>query len=66
MNILSGWKTVIFGLALSLTAIFSSADLQAFVGLHFEWFGAAAGAIVIVLRAITTSPIFAKPNDGSD
>ena len=66
MNIFSGWKTVIFGLALGLTAVFSSAELQEFVSQHFEWFGGAAGAIVIILRAITTSPIFAKPDAEPD
>ena len=55
---MKGFKTVVFGLLLALTAVFSDATVQAFVNEHFQAVGAAIGTIVIVLRAITNSDIF--------
>jgi len=42
-------------------SIFSNADMQAFVAQHLPLVGSAVGAIVVVLRALTTSGVF-KPD----
>ncbi len=55
---MAGWKTVVFGVLLVLVSVFSSTEVQAYVGEHLSWFGGAAGVIVVILRAITSSPIF--------
>lgn len=57
---LSGYKTVIFGILLAALSILSNADMQAFVGEHLPWVGGIVGALVVGLRALTTSSIF-KP-----
>lgn len=58
---MKGFKTVAFGVALALTAVFSSPEMQAFVAAHLPAVGGSIGLIVIILRAITASPIFSKP-----
>ena len=56
-----GWKTVAFGAALALISVLSSPEVQAFVGQHLPWVGGITGTLVVVLRAITNSPIFKPP-----
>jgi hypothetical protein len=57
---MKGWKTVVFGILTILLSIFSSPDVQAFVAEHLPAVGSAFGAIVIVLRALTSSSVFSK------
>lgn len=58
---LSGYKTVVYGIALMLISILSNPAMAEFVAEHLPWVGGSAGAIVIILRAITTSTVFKKP-----
>ncbi len=53
-----GWKTVAFGVLLALISVFSSAEMQSFVAEYLPWIGGILGALVVFLRAITSSPIF--------
>lgn len=57
---MKGFKTVIFGLALALIAVFSNAEMQAFIAENIPAVGGSIGTIVIILRALTTSTIFKK------
>lgn len=53
-----GFKTVVFGAAIGLIALFSSPEVQAFIAQHIPAIGGTVGGLVIVLRAITSSAIF--------
>lgn len=55
---MKGYKTVIFGVLLAVTSVLSNADMQAFIAAHVPAIGGSIGAIVIGLRAISTSSIF--------
>lgn len=55
---MKGWKTVVFGAALALTSILSNPEMQVFVSENLPWLGGIAGAIVVGLRALTSSSIF--------
>ena len=57
---MNGFKTVIFGAALALIAVFSSVEMQAFIAAHIPSIGGIIGTAVVVLRAVTNSGIF-KP-----
>lgn len=57
---MKGWKTVLFGILLALLSVLSNADMQAFVAEHLPSVGAATGAIVVILRALTSSSIFSS------
>ncbi len=58
---LQGWKTVIFGIAVALTAVFSNLEVQTFVAAYLPWVGGFLGAAVVGLRALTNSSIFKPP-----
>lgn len=55
---LKGWKTVAFGVLLALTTLFSSPEMQVFIGENIPWLGPVTATIVVVLRAVSTSAIF--------
>lgn len=55
-----GFKTVLYGMVLALISIFSSDEMRAFIAENLPWFGTAAGGIVVILRALTSTPIFKK------
>ncbi len=54
----SGYKTVIFGGLVALTAVFSSPEMQTYFAENLPWVGGLVGTAVVVLRAITSSSIF--------
>ena len=54
----SGWKTVVYGAAIALTAVFSSPDVQVFISNNIPAIGGVVGLGVVILRTITSSPIF--------
>ena len=60
MNKVKGYKTIAFGLLTAALAVFSSPDMQAFFAEHMDFIGAGVGTIIIVLRALTDSPMFKK------
>ena len=60
MNGIKGWKTVAFGVLLAVLAIFSSPDMQAWAAQYIPELGVGAGTIIIILRALTSSPIFKR------
>ncbi len=55
---LSGWKTVTFGLILALLSVFSNAEMTAWFAENLPAVGGSVGVIVVLLRAITNSDIF--------
>ncbi len=57
---MKGWKTVAFGVIVAAITMLSGQEFQAFLGDHIPWLGALTGTIIVVLRALTTSPIFKK------
>lgn len=57
---LRGYKTVIFAALLGVITMFSNADMQAFISMNVQWLGPLIGVLVMVLRALTVSPIFKK------
>lgn len=57
---LAGWKMVIYGVAVALLSVFSSVEMQAYVAANLPWFGGISGLLIVILRAITSSPIFKK------
>lgn len=58
---MKGFKTVAYGLLLALGSILASPEVSEHVGSHLGWYGSLAGTLVVVLRALTSSPIFKKP-----
>jgi hypothetical protein len=58
---MKGWRTIAFAVVISLIGIFSNDEVQIFVAANLPWLSPLVGAIVVGLRAITTSPIF-KPD----
>ncbi len=57
---MKGWKTVALGVLIADLSVFSSADMQAWFGANLPVVGGAVGTIIVILRALTTSPIFRK------
>lgn len=57
---MKGIKTFIFGALLILIAIFTNDAMKDFISQHIPAVGTSVGIIVIILRAITNSPIFKK------
>ena len=57
---MKGFKTVAFGVLVALLSLLSNAtpEWQAFVAAHIPVLGSITGVLVVVLRAITDSPIF--------
>ena len=60
MDKVKGFKTVVFGVLIGATAVFSNADMQAFFAEYLEWIGGMTGTAIVILRALTASPIFMK------
>jgi hypothetical protein len=58
-----GFKTVAFGVLLAALAVFSNAEMQQFVAEHLPEVGGFVGTIVVILRALTNSPIGKKEDD---
>ncbi len=57
---MKGWKTTILGVLIAVLGAVSSTDMQAWVMENFEWASGGLGTLIIILRALTTSPIFEK------
>jgi len=57
---MKGFKTILYGLLIAVTAVLADESVKAFVLENFEAIGASLGAGVMILRAITSSPIFKK------
>ncbi len=55
---MKGYKTITFGILLALLSIFSNPDMQAWAAEHIPQLGGGIGTIVVILRALTASPIF--------
>ena len=60
MDKVRGFKTFVFGAALVALAALSNDAVQAFIADNLAWLEAGTGTIVIILRALTNSPIFKK------
>jgi len=54
---MKGFKTIILGVAIALIAVLGSAEMQAYIALHIPAIGGLIGTAIVVLRAVTTSPI---------
>ncbi len=61
---MKGYKTVIFGILIAVTGALSTPEMQAFVAMHIPSVSGFLGLAVILLRTITTSPVF-KDDDGA-
>lgn len=57
---MQGFKTFLFGLALLLLGGAESVEFTNFISENAGAYSAAIGTLVIVLRAITKTPIFKK------
>lgn len=57
---MKGFKTVTFGVLLALLSVFSNAEMQQFVSENLPTIGGFTGTIVVILRAITDSPMFKR------
>ena len=57
---MKGYKTMLFGLLTAALAIFSNADMQLWFADNMELVGGAVGTVIIILRALTNSPMFKK------
>lgn len=57
---MKGMKTVVFGLFIAALSVLSNADMQAWFAEYLPWVGGMTGTAIIILRAITNSPIFKK------
>ena len=55
-----GFKTIVYGAALILGSALANPEVVEWVTEHFAITGGAIGTGVIILRAITSSPIFRK------
>ncbi len=60
MNKVKGFRTIAFGVLTAALAVFSSPEIQAFFAEHMELIGGGVGTIIIILRALTDSPMFRK------
>ena len=60
MNKVKGYKTLAFGVLTAALAVFSSPDMQAFFAEHMKAIGGSVGTIIVILRAMTDSPMFKK------
>ena len=57
---MKGWKTIAFGILVAVLGALSSADMQTWIIENFEWASGGLGTAIIILRTLTTSPIFKK------
>ena len=62
---MKGWKTVTYGIAIMLVGIFADNDVQQFVADHWKSVVPLIGLGVVILRAVTNSPIFSKMKNTS-
>ncbi|KKM09344.1 hypothetical protein LCGC14_1722990 [marine sediment metagenome] len=60
MDKVKGFKTIAFGVLTAVLAVFSSPEMQAFFAEHMKVIGGSVGTIIVVLRALTDSPMFKK------
>lgn len=62
---MKGLKTILYGIAIMALSAFSDQAVADFVAEHLPWVGGGLGLGVIILRAITTSSVFAglRPGD---
>lgn len=60
MTKIKGFKTVFFGVLLALLSIFTNEDMAKWVAENLPWVGGGIGTIVVILRALTNSPMFKK------
>lgn len=67
---MKGFKTVAFGVMIAVLSVASSPEMQAFVAENLPTVGTALGTLVVVLRAVTNSPMFKKepeaPKENAD
>ena len=57
---MKGFKMFSFGLLTAALAVFSNDAMQAFFAEHMEMVGVSVGTVIIILRALTDSPMFKK------
>jgi len=57
---MKGWKTITFAAIMGAIAALSDTDVQQYVAANLPWLGPMLSTAVIMLRALTTSPIFKK------
>lgn len=57
---MKGYKTLVFGLLIAALSVLSNAEMQVFVADNLPALGSLTGTVIIILRAVTTSPIFKK------
>lgn len=60
---MKGFKTVILGVLIAAISALSSPEMQAFVAENFAGVGATLGTLVVIMRALTNSPMFSKGDD---
>lgn len=58
---LKGWKTIVYAGAVFLTGALSSPEMTAWIADNLPMASGAVALGIVILRAITTSPIF-KPS----
>lgn len=57
---MKGWKTLAFAIIMGAIAALSDVGVQQYVAANLPWLGPMLATAVVVLRALTTSPIFKK------
>ena len=57
---ITGYKTFGMAVILGLITALSSAEMQVFIAENVTWLGPVLGTVIILLRALTTTPIFKK------
>ena len=57
---LKGWKTFAFAIVVGLTSLLSEPGLQQWVAANLPWAGTGLATGIVMLRALTVSPIFKK------
>lgn len=55
---MKGFKTVAFGLMIAALSILSNPEMQQFIAANIPAVGGSIGTAIIILRAVTKSPIF--------
>jgi len=55
---MKGWKTITFGALTALAAALATPEMAAFVAENLPWVGGGLGTAVVILRWLTTTPIF--------
>ena len=57
---IKGYKTLAMAIILGLITALSSAEMQQYVATNLTWLGPILGTGIVMLRALTTTPIFKK------